>query len=66
MILPPKPPPRPPRFNDTEAATGQRNENVSLMQQLIGLYDDLDEVNRELLVVLGHALLRAQVSRLGR
>lgn len=73
-LVPPMPevpaPPLPPTvptdcepFDDPEPDTGRRNPNVSLMQELIGVFDELDDLNRELLVSVACGILRAQTKR---
>ena len=44
----------------SERPTGRRNTNVSTMHLLIGVYDELDLHNRELLVAIAHDILQRQ------
>lgn len=44
----------------SERPTGKRNTNVSAVHQLLQCYDELDLHNRELLVVIAHAILQRQ------
>lgn len=55
--------PAPPVFGGDEPKTGRRNPNVSLMQQLISAFDELDDHNRELLVCVAHEILTSQNKR---
>jgi len=46
-----------------EERTGRRNENASLMHQMIGVFDEMDEENRAVFVKIGHEILASQNRR---
>jgi hypothetical protein len=47
----------------TERPTGKRNENVSRVQQLVAIHDELDDIGRDQLVQTAHVILAAQNRR---
>lgn len=53
---------RVPEFK-TERPTNRRNENVSRVQQLVAVHDELEDIGRDQLVQTAHLILAAQNKR---
>lgn len=51
------------RYPAPETPTGKRHEAVPQLNQLIGVFDELDPGNRTMLVRIAHEVLAAQTRR---